>query len=282
MAAAIGGVPGARVHDAFADVENDIEDVDGDRLFPVLKRIVTDLTSSPTVKTLLNCLDSTALLNVTLVSLKTVPYAFVENTPNGFGNALSCRLRYLEAGVMGVASMVYNLFVGIILSVATAVTFGKVASVADQMKKTWLQTGLAAASAGIGFIGTVSPKAGTLSNLAVLFGMTVVLKQVSEQSLITEICAAYRNHVAELREALAEAIPDARLYQRDVVPFLNYLDERSNNIHTVEELLEAVQGAVERSPGIADAAMVLGRNMGVQRVESFLDSLQEDIEGIIG
>ena len=287
-AAAIGAVPGARVHGALADVDNDVDDdfepddVDGDRLFPVMTRVLSDLTSSPSVKTLFNCLDSGPLLNVTVVSLKSVPYAFIENTPAGFGNALSCRLRYLESAMMGVASMVYNLFVGILLSVATAFTLGKVPAIADQMKKTWLQTGLAAATAGIGFIGTASPKAAVLSNLAVLFGLTVVLKQVAEQNLVSEICTVYRNHAVELRGAFAEAIPDANLYQRQVVPLFNYLDERSNNISTFDEMLAVGQGVMERSPDVAGAMMYVGRDLLFARFENFLDSVQEDVEGIIG
>jgi hypothetical protein len=283
MAAAMGAVRGERVH----PVDNDNDDLEPDnlnvdRLLPVVQSILSDLTNSSSVKTFFNCIDSSPLLNVTLTSLKTVPYALISNSPIELGNGLSCRLRYLESAVMGLASMVYNLFIGVILSVATAATFGRVPVIADQMKKTWMQTGLAAVSAGIGFIGTAVPKAGVLSNVAIIFGMGVVLQQIAEQNLVTEICTVYRNHAAELREALADAVGDANLHRREVVPLLNYLDNASRNTHTFTELWEVVQGSIERSPAFLRAAVYAGRDAILHRGENFLDGLQEDFEGVIG
>ncbi len=282
MVAAVGRVPDPAEVNNDDDADFEPENLNADRLFPVVQRILSDLLNTSSVKTLINCLDSGPLLNVTLVSLKNAPHVLIENSHIELGNGLSCRLRYLEAAWTAAASTIYNLFIGVVLSVAAGVTFGQVSMIADQMKKTWIQTGLAVASAGIGLIGAVHPKAGMISNAAVVFGVGAVLKQLAEQNLVAEIFAVYRNHNAELRRALAEAVPDANLYRREVVPLLDYLNRASRNTHTFSELWQVVGRAREMSPRFLAAAYESVRDAIFQRGGGFFENLSQNLQEIIG
>lgn len=232
-----------------------------DPLISVIRNSLGDADLMRPLKSAVDCLDSGPFLNVCLVSLKSVPYAFYGDKAmvKEFDNGISCRLRYFEAALMGVASLVYNFVFATAFSVLSLVTLGQVQILKDQMRKLWIHTALAAASTAIGFVGTASPALGIKANLAGGMAIGVILFQWMESGVIRNICSVYQRHRTELQNAARQCVQgNAELYNRQIAPFFTYLDEHLNDrVQTLPEFLNVVQesrqhlnASLSASPGV--------------------------------
>jgi hypothetical protein len=214
-----------------------------------------------TIKTGIDFLDSSALVNVTLTSLKTVPYTFFSGSAlfEQFDNGLSVRLRYAEVAFTSAAATVYNLALALVCTLATVVTFGQVQMVKDQMKKHWIHTALAAASVGIATVGTVSPEHGVKANAALLvFGAQGLFKSV-ETNLIANLGAAYQTHSTALKAAVVEVCGGDRDEAESAFGnVFRVLDRRLNaDVQTVAELADVFERVHTAEPEFAHAMLLL-------------------------
>jgi len=223
-----------------------------DRLIPVFKRILSDVDLYKPVKTAIDCFDSGAFANVTFVSLKSIPHVYFGDQPlvKEFDNGLSCRLRYFEAAFISVASLVYNLAYSVVFSALSLVTLGQVKLLTGQMRKQWIQTGLAVAAIGVSIAGTVSPDLGTKANLAAGLAIGAALLQWMQDDSISKICTAYQRHSGLLKQEMARACEASGFnYNQEFTPFFNYLDQHLNErVKTFGNLSTVVQGASELCP----------------------------------
>lgn len=233
-------------------------DVNLDPIIPVVVRIITGADLENVFKGALDCADSSAFLNVTLVSLKSIPFVQRGDDPivQKFDNALSCRIRYLEAAVMGMASVVYNFVFGAFFSLLSVATVGQVKIFADQMRKHWIHTALAATAVGIAAAGTFSPALGQKANFAAVVAIGGLLTQIAQASVVGKISQAYQAHKVELRTATLQGVRgDRGLFDREFAPLLDYLDSHlTEQIQTLPDLAEVIQGAGARLPNIAPIA----------------------------
>ncbi|MBS0604540.1 MAG: hypothetical protein JSS60_05820 [Verrucomicrobia bacterium] len=225
-----------------------------DPMVPVIRRILTDVDFMRPLKTAVDCIDSSTLVNVSLVSLKSLPYVLYGDNRmvQEFDNGISCRMRYLETAVTSLASLVYNVVFGAVFSVLSLVTLGQVKMIVDQMRKHWTHTALAVAATAISAVGTVSPELGVKANAAGMFAIGVAVMQWLQGDVIGRLAAAYQQHRQELRDAALQGIGgDRGFYNRDIVPFFNYLDQNfDNRIQSFSDLLNVVQGAQELLPHV--------------------------------
>src|SRR5580698_187334 len=83
--------------------------LDLDPIVPVIRRILTEVDFIGPLKTAMDCIDSGPLINVSLASVKSLPYTMYSGNRivEHFDNAISCRLRYAEVAVMSTASLVH-------------------------------------------------------------------------------------------------------------------------------------------------------------------------------
>lgn len=238
-----------------------------DPIFPVIRRVLSQLDVSGALRTAVDCLDSSALVNVCLVSLKSLPFVLhPENRAVGFfDNAVSSRMRYLEAAVLSQASLVYNTVFGLIFSVASLLTVGQVKETVSQMRKHWTHAALAVAAAGIGVVGTVSPAFGVKVNAASLLAGGVAVVQYMQGDVVGKLGALYQRHSDGFKEAVMVGLQgDQAFYNRHFVPFFNYLDQHLNqNVRTVAGLARVAQGAIPLLPPIIPTATsgVISDNM---------------------
>lgn len=221
-------------------------DIDIRPILPVAVKILKEINFVNTLKAALYCVDSTSLINVSLVSLRSAPYALAGDNRSiqQFDNGVSCRLRYLESVFMSTASLVYNFFFGALFSVAALVTLGEERVVLDQMGKHWVNTAIAAAGIGICLLGTFSPELGVKANLAAVTALVTVVFNWVQGDVISSLCSAYQNHRQEIRNAVLQGMPHQReFFDRQVVPFFNHLDTHLNaRIRTFPDLTRVVRG----------------------------------------
>jgi hypothetical protein len=223
-----------------------------DPVIPVVRRILSDVDLSASLKSAALFADSSALNNVSLISLRSIPYAYYGDNAwvREFDNGLSCRMRYLEAVVTSTAAVVHNLVFGVVFSVASVVTFGQVKWLNDQMQKHCVHVAFAVAAVGISCCGTVSPQFGIMANLTAGVYIANVLLLMGQREIISKICSAYRQHHQELKSATAQACRNSRIeYDREFTPFYNYLDSHlSGDVNTLPELVEVFNGAAQQIP----------------------------------
>ncbi len=259
-----------------------------DRMLPVFRDIVREINFQGQLA--FNCLDSSALANVSIVSLKSIPHAFYGDRAlvKEFDNPLSCRLRFLEAGWIGMASFVYNFVFAVAFGAASLITFRRVKVLNDETFKRCTHLVLAAATVGIGMIGTVSPSWGIKANGALyLSAIVFVVCQMTKTNIFRAIDRIYQRHRAQPNEEIGTAIVNvlwemtesrltgniSQIYQRhrarlqenltqcvqtddpahvaEVAPFFNYLDTQLNgNTRTFSNLLQVIQGGREHLPNI--------------------------------
>ncbi len=228
-----------------------------DPLIPVFRRMLSDVDLYKPAKTAIDCLDSGAFANVTFVSLKSIPHVYFGDQPlvKEFDNGMSCRLRYFEAAFISVASLVYNLAYSVVFSALSLVTLGQAKLLTSQMRKQWILTGLAVAALGVSIAGTVSPDLGTKANLAAGAAIGAALLQMQEDS-ISKICTAYQRHNGLLKQEMTRAcVANGFDYEREFIPFFNYLDQHLNErVKTFGSLLTVVQGASGLCPSFRPQA----------------------------
>jgi hypothetical protein len=114
-------------------IEQPTQSLNLDPIIPALFRTIREIDLARPLKAAANCLDSSALANVSLVSLKNAPYVLAQKTQRGrsvfpqwLDNGVSCRLRYLEAAVTSMASLVYNFVFATFFTAASLVTLGQI------------------------------------------------------------------------------------------------------------------------------------------------------------
>ncbi len=224
-----------------------------DPLFTVVNNILTEIDFRRSIKLPLDCLDSGPMVNVTLTSLKNVPYVLFGDTAllQQFDNGLSARMRYGEALLMGLAGVVYNFVFSLFFTAASVVTLGQVQMISDQMKKHWVHTAEAVAAVGISVVGIVSPEHGLKANAMVLMaGAGAVFKTVTAD-LVNKVVTSYQKHAQALKDAGLHACEgDQGDYSRSFGPLLNYFDRNltPQRVTTVEKLLETLWDAKEFMP----------------------------------
>ena len=204
------------------------------------------------IKTAFDFVDSSALANVSLASLKSVPYTVFNKTElfQQFENPLSVRLRYAEVAFTSAASTVYNLALALVCTLATVVTLGQVQMLTDQMKKHWIHTALAAASVGIATVGTVSPEHGIKMNAGlVLLGGGALAKSI-ETGAIARLGESYQRHSAALKTATLEACGgNQRMAEGLFGDLFDALDRHLNaDVQTAEDLVRAFGRIHEAAP----------------------------------
>lgn len=223
-----------------------------DPVMPVLANILAEVDLRNPLKTAVDCLDSSPLINVSMVSLKSVPYAKFRDNPvtREFDNGLSCRMRYLESAFIATTSLVYYIFFSVVFSAATLVTLGRMKIVADQMRKQWTHTAFATAAIGISVVGSISPEFGIRANGAVLLAAAVGLVQWVQGDTIGKLGTAYQRHSQALRNATLQGLNgDAGLFTSEFAPLYNYLDANLNGqVQTSSALRDVIDGVSERLP----------------------------------
>lgn len=217
-----------------------------DPIIPVIGKVLTGVELIRPFKTAVDCLDSSAFMNVSMVSLKSLPYALSGKNKivREFDNGLSCRLRYLEAALISTASLVYNFALGSLFSVASLVTGGQLKMIVAQMRKHWIHTALAVGAIGISSIGTFAPDLGVKANGAFIFAVGVAILQWMQGDVIGKLCNAYQTHRQELKDAVLQGLQgDRDFFDREFAPLFNHLDTHLNQgIHSFSDLANACQG----------------------------------------
>lgn len=225
----------------------------------VLKRAANEMGLLNTAKMALNCLDSSSLMQVTLVTAKNLPGTiFHDNSVlQLFENPISMRMRYVESGLQSVASVVYNLACSLVFTLASVITFGQVDILTDQAKKHWVHTALAVASVGISVIGAVSPEYGRKANLAVLMAVGVGLAQLTKANALSNLGSTYQRYSQELKAALLQSVGGNQVtYQEAFAPIFAVLDNRLNaNVQTLVDLVEVVGAVDDAVPRLRPALM---------------------------
>lgn len=223
-----------------------------DPIIPVIAGIISEMDLGGMFKTALDCIDSSSLANVSLVTLKCYPIvemrgqAFIER----LDNELSARMRYFEALVTGTACLVYNAVFGVVFSVISAVTFGQVRIVLDQMRKHWIHTGLAVASVGIAAAGTFSPKLGQKANIAGALGIVALMGTMAQADVVSKLTRAYERNKEALKSAVLQGLQgDRGLFDRDFAPLFHCLDEL-RGVHTFYDLAEVAQEVASNFPHV--------------------------------
>lgn len=224
-----------------------------DPVLPVLRRTITDANLLPSFKTVVDCIDSAPLLNATLASLKSAAYVRFGDRPvvKEFENGMTCRLRYFETAVTSLAAIVYNFVFGTIFSIFSLATFGQVKMFVDQMKRNWVHAALAVGAFGISCIGTFSPEHGIKANMAVGLAVGMALLQTLQGDVISKIYAAYQRNRQEIINATMTACEQDNIdYNREFAPLFRYLNEHLNNVRTVSDFANVIQGAAPRLPHV--------------------------------
>jgi hypothetical protein len=223
-----------------------------DPVIPVVRRILEEVDFMRPLKTAVDCLDSGPFFNVTMVSLKSVPYVYFgdQGIVREFDNGVSCRLRYLETIVTSTAALVYNCVFSLIFSAFSLVTLGQVRLITDQMSKHWVHTALSVLALAISCAGTVSPALGIKANLAGGFVIGVALLQWMQGDVISRISTAYQRQNSELKLAVSQGCQGSGIdFNRQFTPFFNYLDSHLNNrVKTLSEFIDVAQNAAQHFP----------------------------------
>jgi hypothetical protein len=224
-----------------------------DPLVPVIRRTLSDANFFSGFRMFAHCLDSSPFVNVSLVSLKSAPYVYYSDKVlvQEFDNGISCRLRYFEAAITSLAAVIYNFVFGIVFSVLSLVTLGRVKMIVDQMGKHWAHSVLAVAAFGIAAIGTVSPNLGIKANYAAGLAVAGALLDWTEGEAISKICSAYQRHRQEFAQGAAMVCLNDGIPQNTFTPFLNYLNDHLNNrVESLSDLMGVVQNGAQRLPNI--------------------------------
>ncbi len=116
-------------------------------------------------------LDSTGLVHLTLTSLKNLAYIGAASTLgiNDPAHFLSARVDYLETAIVGLASLIHNVVMGILYTLLVGVTLGLCQSFNYGFYKHWFHTAYAAAALVSGLIGAAVPTFGAAANAGLLW-----------------------------------------------------------------------------------------------------------------
>jgi hypothetical protein len=254
-------------------IEQPTQSLNLDPIIPALFRTIREIDLARPLKAAANCLDSSALANVSLVSLKNAPYVLAQKTQRGrsvfpqwLDNGVSCRLRYLEAAVTSMASLVYNFVFATFFTAASLVTLGQIKIITNQCAKHWTHTAFAAGAIAVAVIGSFSPSMGVYANIAGLGATSVGMARWLQGDVISKLGAAYQQHKQGLKDAILEGLQGNRtFFDQNFVPFFTYLDAHFNaQTRTLADLSNTARGVVERwprvNPGTTETTLNLLRN----------------------
>ena len=218
--------------------------VDLDRVLPVVTRALRELNFGECFRSVMQTLDSNALANVSIASIKASPYAFWNQSTvvQGFDNGISARLRFAEAGFMAVVSGTFNIAMAVLFGVVNLVTLTRIRVISDLWKKHFVNAFLSYSSVGIAFVGTIYPRYGCYVNtIAVLFFAAFALDS-TQAGVATNIARVYQQHRQEIRASVQEGTHQD-LYQREVAPFLDYLDRElvTDKVHSFAQLFSLIR-----------------------------------------
>lgn len=105
-----------------------------------------------------NILTSKTALISAQAAARSLPYVLDVPKFNGWYEAATTRISYLEAAFMSVVSMVFNFFAAVGSTLLAGATLGQVDAFKSAFKKYWSNTALGAMSTGMSVVGIVSPK----------------------------------------------------------------------------------------------------------------------------
>lgn len=227
-------------------------------IIPVVGQILGEVNVIRPLKTALNCLDSSPLMNVSFASVKNVPYGFFGDNKliQQFDNALSSRMRYAECAWMSTASLVYNCAFAVVFTAVTLLTLGQVKMLREQATKHWTHVALAVMSAVTATLGVLSPRIGIVVNGAMLYAVGFVIYQSAEGDVIAKLRQAYHRHRQELSDAIVQGLGgDRAAYNREFVPLLGYLDSHlTEDVTTFGDVVNVIAGAREHLPSVMPTA----------------------------
>jgi hypothetical protein len=207
-----------------------------DVVLPVAEKMVYHPRIVDAIRLLGNSLASGPLLNVSLISVKSLPLVLFGDSKlvKEFDNGLACRMSYLESSVLSTVGAVYHFATALIFSIATVFTGGAINSLRHQMDKEWTRFALSILSLGISAAGTVSPEWGIRANAVGLAIVGVGEGLWVHDGVIERIVAGYLAHKEDLKRSLNDPRFD---------PFCNYLDQHllgfKGNVLQLLTILEA-------------------------------------------
>lgn len=201
-------------------------------------------------------IESAALTQITAASLKVAPYAYLSNELGigGLANFFNSRGTYLEATLMSVASLVYQVVMLAFYTVFMVGTLGTSDLINDNCKKHWVHLVYAAASVGIGTVGVLRPYWGTLLNAGLIYYSTQILRRAyyadlnkNEQLFIKKIRKLYNENFEVILKIFQARWPEHR-YQHEFKPSLEYIHRKLDHIKNIDEFNNLLQDIWLRFP----------------------------------
>lgn len=219
--------------------------------FPLLNIIQEDLpviAQSKGAKGVINILDSSALASVTTATLKNIPYTFLSEETS-FYQEMTSRMRYLESGLMSVASLVHSVAFAAVFTVLAAVTFGQVQAINDLFVREWMHTGLAIGSTIASVVGTIIPKFGTGANAAVALLSTAAVFIIAQRDTVNTIKGIYLRNRERFEPACRQMVGnDDEAYNQLIRPVLSFVDRNIESVESYEDFLEFSGNVFDRLP----------------------------------
>lgn len=208
------------------------------------------LLQSRGAKGLVDIIDSTALATVTAATLKNIPYSFLseQTGANTFYHGATARLRYLESGLMSVASLVHNVAFAAIFTVLAAVTFGQVQAVNDLFRREWMHAGLSLGCIVASLAGTVVPKAGQFLNLGVAGIAGAAVIYTSQRDTIDAIKGVYLRNRERFQEACRAVVNNEMVFNYIFRAPLGYIDRNLERVETYNDFIEFGEGLSRQIP----------------------------------
>lgn len=162
-------------------------------------------------------LESSALVQLSYTSLKNVPFAFLakEFDINTISHSLSTRVDFIEATLMCVVSLIYQLACTIFYTAAVVGTIGLSDHLNFRCSLHWTHATYAFISSGIGIVGVIYPYYGVGLNLMLLL------------SIWKSVKSCYDHDVYHFERPLIEKIRD--IFQENKAFIYNTFRERVKN-----------------------------------------------------
>lgn len=187
--------------------------------------------------------ESSALMQLTVVTLKNLPYALLANGfgINDFFHFISSKTNYLEVACISTASAVYNFFLAIFYTGMMAVTLGLSTQFNYSCKKHWMHIVYSITALGISIIGVVSPFVGVVLTVRLYHHYYQVLKSNYkndlanfEDPLVRQVKNAFLQNKNTIEGSIYDLVPDR--YDNEFGPSLLEIENRLERAKKVEDL----------------------------------------------
>lgn len=259
-----------------------------DPMLPIVVRILREMNLAENLQSGARFLDSNALTNVCLVSIKSIPYAFFSDseTVKKFDNGVSARLRFAEAGLMGFVSGAFNGGLALVFGVANLLTLTRVQAISNLWKKHSTNFCLSYASVAISFVGTIAPSFGVKANAAALLLIGFIALNFMQGDFVKTIAQAYQQNRDQIRGAIQQGLNhNPELFNDRIVPILDIVNREvdEGHIRNAQEIRALFQRSDFRLPNLqfyASSEVVqnnfheLIRGINISRESSAADSEQ--------